>query len=180
MTTDLQISLEQQILELEAELTVQQSDVENLQGALAAIENNQPRPARPQEDSIFTLLRELLEAVPANLEAQRVHQEKLASVQCTLEQAIASVEQKQLELDALRQQQRRQQQEEAFEKLKSKAEGFNSLIDEVMGHLQEMRSLAKVAGSGKFEVVADIREMPYCSITASSVKIRRRVDVRQG
>ncbi len=83
MTTDLQISLEQQILELEAELTVQQSDVENLQGALAAIENNQPRPARPQEDSIFDLLRESLEAVPANLEAQRVHQEKLAAVQQT-------------------------------------------------------------------------------------------------
>jgi hypothetical protein len=180
MTADLQISLEQQILELEAELTVQQSDVENLQGALAAIENNQPRPARPQEDSIFNLLRESLEAVPANLEAQRVHQEKLAAVQRTLEQALVSVEQKQRLLAGLRQQQREQQQAAAFEELKSKAAAFNSLIDSAMVELEAMRSLSKVAGSGRFEIVADMNETPFCHITANSVKLRRRFDVLRG
>ncbi len=180
MSTDLQISLEQQIARLELEVATQQSDVRSLQEAIATIETNKPRPATPSADNAFELLRQLVGSVPENLEQEQLYRAKLAEAQRALELAIASVEQKQLELDDLRQEQRSQQQEEAFERLKSKAEMFNQLIDKVMGQLQEMRSLALVAGSGRFEVVADIREMPYCSITASSVKIRRRVDIRQG
>jgi acyl-CoA reductase-like NAD-dependent aldehyde dehydrogenase len=94
-----------------------------------------------------------------------------------LELAIAAVEQKQRLLAGLRQQQREQQQAAAFEQLKAKAERFNSLIDEAMGQLQEMRERALVAGSGRFEVIADLNEVPYFHITANSVKLRRRFDV---
>jgi acyl-CoA reductase-like NAD-dependent aldehyde dehydrogenase len=118
--------------------------------------------------------------VPENLEQEHLYRAKLAEAQRALELAIISVEEKQHELDALRQGQRRQQQEEAFQELKVRAEEFNRLIDSAMGRLQEMRELALVAGSGRFEIVADMNEMPYCSVNQSSVKLRRRFDVLRG
>jgi hypothetical protein len=179
MSTDLQLNPEQQISQLELEIAKQESDVQNLQGALAAIENNQPRPARPQEDSIFTLLRESLEAVPANLEAQRVHQEKLAAVQRTLQLALASLRQKQQRLDALRQEQKGQQQAEAFEQLKVRAEEFNRQIDSAVALFDSMRLLAVQAGGKRLEVsAADLREMPYCSVSEGLIRVRRRFDVK--
>ncbi len=175
----LQISLEQQIASLEAEVAVQQSDVSTLQEALTALEAGKPRPANPSADNAFELLKELLTAAPQSLEQQQVHQAKLAEAQRALELAIASVGEKQQRLDALRQQQREQQQAEAFEELKAKAAAFNSLIYSAMVELDEMRALAKVAGPGTLEIATDPNETPFCQVTANSVKLRRHFDIKR-
>ena len=172
--------LEQRISGLEAEIALQQKDVQNLTEALASFKGDKPRPANPSADDAFSLIRELVGSAPQRLEERQIYDEKLKEAQRALELAVAAVEQKQSELKTLQQERRSQQQTEAFEQLKSKASRFNSLIDEAMAELEQMREFAKVVGSGKFEVVSDIREMPYCSITSSIVRIRRRFDVRQG
>ncbi len=63
----LQISLEQRITQLEAEIAKQQSDTKNLQEALTALEAGKPRPATPAADKAFELLKQLVGSVPKNL-----------------------------------------------------------------------------------------------------------------
>jgi chromosome segregation ATPase len=174
-----QTQLDKQISTLESEILQRNSDIQNLQEALATLTANEPRPRNPQTDDAFALLKELVGAVPQSLEEQQLYRAKLAEAQRALELAIAAVEQKQLELDALRQQKREQQQEQALEELKSKAEGFNQLIDAAMAALEAMRSLSKVAGSGTLEIVADPNETPFCQVAANSVKLRRHFDIKR-
>ncbi len=180
MSTDLQLNCEQQISQLEAEIASRNVDIQNLQEALATLTANEPRPRNPQTDDAFALLKQLIGAVPQSLEEQQVHQAKLAEAQRALHLCKLQLQEKQQRLDTLRQQQREQQQEQALEELKSKAAAFNNLIGSAMAELQAMRSLAKVAGSGTLEIVADPNETPYCHITAKSVKLRRRFDVLRG
>ncbi len=174
------LNLDDQISQLEAEIAKQKSDVSTLQEALTALEAGKPRPANPAADDSFELLKQLVGSVPENLEQEQLYRAKLAEAQRALQLALASLQEKQQRLDALRQQQREQQQEQALEELKSKAAAFNNLIGSAMAELQAMRSLAKVAGSGTLEIVADPNETPYCHITANSVKLRRRFDVLRG
>ncbi len=67
-----------------------------------------------------------------------------------------------------------------LEKLKLTVEEFNSLIDQAMAELDEMRSLAQQAGVRTLEVAADLQEVPYASVNQNNIRIRRRFDVRQG
>jgi septum formation inhibitor MinC len=180
MMSDLQINLEEQITRLEAEILQRNADIRKLTAALATLEANQPRPADPSCDDAFALLRELVGNVPQQLEERQVYAARLAAAKESLSLAIASLQERQLGLDVLRQQQQEQQQQQALEELKSKAEGFNQLIDAAMAALEAMRTLAKIAGPGKFEVVADLNEQAYCQITANSVKLRRRFDIKRG
>ncbi len=182
MTTQTQtLSFEEQIIRLESEIAAQQSDIRNLQEALATIEAGKPRPVNPAADNAFELLKQLVGSVPDNLEQEQQYLAKLAEAQRALELAIAAIEQKQQRIDALRQERRGQQQQEAFEQLRSRAAKYNNLIDAAMTELEQMRSLSQVAGSGgRFEIVADLNETPYCAISQSLVRVRRRFDVLRG
>jgi hypothetical protein len=170
----------EQIVQLESEISSRNADIQNLTEALATLEAGRPRPQNPKADDAFSLLKELVGSAPQDLEQQQVYQAKLAAAQTSLKLAVEICDQKRTELKVLRDEARSQQQAEAFEQLKSKASRFNSLIDEAMAELEQMRELRKVAGSGTFEVVSDIQEIPYCSISSSIVRIRRRFDIRQG
>jgi chromosome segregation ATPase len=174
------LNLEEQISQLESKILQRNADIRKLTAALATLEANQPRPADPSCDEAFALLRELVGNVPQQLEERQVYAARLAAAKKSLSLAIEACQEKQKRLDALRQQKREQQQEQALEELKSKAEGFNQLIDAAMAALEAMRTLAKIAGPGKFEVIADPNETPCCQITANSVKLRRRFDVLRG
>jgi chromosome segregation ATPase len=179
MTTQtLVLNLEEQISQLEAEVAAQQSDTKNLQEALTALEAGKPRPATPAADDSFELLKQLVGSVPENLEQEQLYAARLAEAQRALQLALASVAQKQQRLDALRQQQREQQQAAAFEELKTKAQEFNRLIDAAAELLDSMRLLAAQTGGRSFEVAADLRELPYCSVSEGLIRVRRRFDVK--
>jgi len=180
MSNNLQISFEQQLTQLESDIVKQRANVEGLEDAIATLERGAPRPVDPKSDDIFNALRQLLGEVPQTLEEQRIHDAKLLEAKRTLQLAITSVQEKQCELDALRQQQEEQRQLQAFEEMKLRATEFNRLIDAAMTELEAMRGLAKIAGPGKFEVVADLNEQAYCQITANSVKLRRYFDIKRG
>ncbi len=64
------------------------------------------KPADPSCEDAFALLRELVGNVPQQLEEEQLYVARLAAAKESLSLAIAAVEQKQLELDALRQQQK--------------------------------------------------------------------------
>lgn len=180
MTTNLeQTALEPQIAQLEAEIGKRQADIENLEEAIATLKANRPRPNNPRVDSTFELLKELIGAVPQNLEQQAIYQAKLGEVERSLELATAACKEKERELKTLHARATLQQQEQAFEQLKSKAGEFNNLIDGAMALLEEMRELSSAA-RGKLEVVSDLKETPYCSINETFVRVRRRFDVIRG
>jgi hypothetical protein len=106
MSTDLQLNPEQQISQLELEIAQRDADIRKLTAALATLEANQPRPTDPSCDDAFALLRQLVGNAPKQLEERQVYAARLAAAKKSLSLAIAAVEQKQLELDALRQQQK--------------------------------------------------------------------------
>ncbi len=181
MTTAVEITtLDHQISELELEIATWQKDIENLRQAFVALESNQLRPANPAADNAFELLKKLVGAAPQKLEQQQVYQAKLAAARESLKLAVEASQEKQRQLDALRQERREEQQAEAFDQLKSRAEEFNCLIDQAMAELDEMRSLAQQAGVRTLEVAADLKEVPYASINQSLIRVRRRFDVLQG
>jgi len=179
-TTNLGPTLNERINQLEAEISQRQRDIGLLKDALEAVGQNKPRPQQPSADSIHALLTEMIGAVPQNLEEQRLYSAKLEAAKSSLQSAIDDCRRKADQLAALHQQKQEQQQAEAFDQLKLQAERFNELIDQAMEQLQEMRSLAKQAGSAKFEITAELNEQAYCQITANSVKLRRRFDVLRG
>ncbi len=122
----------------------------------------------------------LVGSAPQKLKQQQVYQAKLAAARESLKLAVEASQEKQRQLDALRQERREEQQAEAFDLLKAKATKFNCLIDDAMAVLDEMRSLAQQAGVRTLEVAADLQEVPYASVNQNNIRIRRRFDVLQG
>ncbi len=109
-------TLDQQISQLEVEIATRQKDIENLRQAFVALESNQLRPADPAADNVFELLKELVGSAPQKLEQQQVYQAKLTAARESLKLAVEASQEKQRQLDALRQERREEQQAEAFEK----------------------------------------------------------------
>jgi len=173
-------TLDQRFAQLEGEIATRQEHIETLRLAFATLESNQPRPANPAADNAFELLKELVGAAPQKLEQQQVYQAKLAAAKESLKLTVEAFQEKQRQLDTLRQERREEQQVEAFQKLKLTAEEFNSLIDQAVGLMDEMRSLAQQAGVRTLEITADLKEVPYAAIYPSNICIRRRFDVQQG
>jgi uncharacterized coiled-coil protein SlyX len=66
-------NLEEQIARLESEVAMQESDIRNLQEALATLESGKLRPVNPAADNTFELLKHLVGSVPENLEQEQLY-----------------------------------------------------------------------------------------------------------
>lgn len=172
-----QTALEPQIAQLEAEISKRQTDIKNLEEAIATLKSGKPRPSNPSVDDTFALLKELVGGVPKSLEEQAIYAAKLSEAERSLELAITACREKETELKSLRALQSTQQEEQAFEQLKSKAAEFNSLIDNAIALLDEMRGLS--LARGRFEIVCDLNEAPYCRVGSDRIVVRRRFDVKR-
>ena len=186
MATSLETSLtvEQQISQLEVEISERNADIENLTEAIATLQSNQPRPADPSADGAFALLKELVGSVPENLEQQQIYQAKIEVARTSLRLAIEVCDQKKSELKVLRDKVRSRQASQLVQELVEKAQKFNAAIDRAFDLLAEMKSLngqvsqLRGGSSSLLRTSADLNESPYCRVAGETVLIGRRFDLK--
>ncbi len=172
-----------QINALQAEITTRKTDIANLKEALDTLLAGKPRPANPESDNAFEMLKQLVGNVPKSMEEQQLYQSKLEEAQRALQLAIAVCKEKQLELEGLQQQQDEIQAEELFQELKLKSERFNVCITEVLSLLEQIkqnsREIYKLRGDNPLlGVYFESRETPWCVISDKNVLIKRKIDVK--
>lgn len=180
-----ELTLEQQISQLEAEICSRNADIRNLAEALSTLEAGKPRPQNPSADAAFELLRELVGNAPQQLERQQNYDEKVRAARTSLRLATEICGQKTTELRTLQQQMRSQQADLLVRELLEKASQFNLGIDMILDLYAEMQSLnAQIhqLRGGKaprlLTVYAEMIEMPFCRIDGEAVSILRRFDVK--
>lgn len=178
-----EIKLTDQINALQTEITSRKTDIANLKQALDTLLAGKPRPANPESDNAFEMLKQLVGNVPESLEQQHIYQAKLGEAQRTLELAIAACKQKESELEELQQKQHENLADKLFEEIKVKAERFNCCVSEVielLGQIQETsRQIYTLRGNNPLSgVYFEKRELPWCVVSERSILIKRKFDIR--
>ena len=173
------------IATLESEIETRSVDIERLREAIATLETKRIRPVKPEADSAFALLVELVGAAPENLEQQQIYQAKLEAAKMSLKLAVELCQQKETELKLLQQQKKTERADVLLQELLSKAEMYNGAIDASFDLLAEMKTLnsqiTQLRGDRVqvLEVTADLIETAYCQIGGNRVKVRRRFDIKR-
>ena len=121
------------------------------------------------------------EAIERSKAASKMEQEAVikASEAAEVERSLSTLRN---QLKNKREALRKVQQKEGFERLRARAIEFNFSIDKVVDWLAEMREISRQIGSSDFQpltVTSDERELMYCSILSSVIRIRTRPAVLQ-
>lgn len=189
ITEEIQVNVEQQnqlsqqIDSLQTEITTRRLDIQNLQEALDTLIAGKPRPANPESDNAFEMLKQLVGSVPETLEEQRIYEAKLQEAERSLRLAIAVCEEKELGLGELQQKQRKLQAEELFEQVKVKGERFNACVSEVVKLLDEIKQTSNQISALRGDscltgVYFEKRELPWCVTSDRTLVIRRKFEVK--
>lgn len=176
-------NLEQQISVLETEISTRKTDIKNLQEALDTLIAGNPRPANPESDNAFEILKQLVGTVPESLQEQHVHQVKLQEAQRALELAITACEQKENQLKDLRKKRDELQAEQLFEQVKAKGERFNSHVTEMLKLLDEIKEtsnqISNLRGDNCLTVIRfEKREIPWFTFSSRTISFLRKFEVR--
>ena len=178
-------SLQSQISELESDVSNRQQDINNLREAIKTIESNEPRPPSPSADDIFVLLRELVGAVPEQIEQRELYEARLEAARNSLELAEETCQHKSSTLQLLKAELREKLAEQLFQKLTEQARKFNENADENFALLEKMKELRNQitrlrGGTAPLNLYCEEREAMYCGISANAVTVQRRIDFPRG
>jgi SMC interacting uncharacterized protein involved in chromosome segregation len=173
--------LDEQISALQSEIRARKTDIKNLEEALQTLISGKSRPANPESDNAFELLKQLIGDVPQNLEQEQIYSAKLQEAQRALQLAIAACEQKENQLRDLEKKQSELQAIQLFEELKVKGEQFNSCVIELLKLFNEIKETSKqissLRGDNCLTVIGfERREIPWFTSSSRTVAFLRKFE----